>query len=122
MSYCRWSSDNFTCDLYCYESNDGFVTHIAESRQRLWFRIFHYLTDKRFPMGKGETYRVWRFIQYFSFTFPRGLMYKKIKLPYAGESFTDPTEADMFKRIRDLISLGYKIPTYLQDEINAEPQ
>ncbi len=29
MSYCRWSSDNWACDLYCYESDWGFVTHVA---------------------------------------------------------------------------------------------
>lgn len=33
MSYCRWSTDNFQCDLYCYESvHDCWTTHIAENR------------------------------------------------------------------------------------------
>ena len=33
MSYCRWSSDNWKCDLYCYEDvSGGITTHVAGNR------------------------------------------------------------------------------------------
>lgn len=32
MSYCRWSSDDYMCDVYVYESCDGWVTHVASRR------------------------------------------------------------------------------------------
>ena len=33
MSYCRWSSDRFQCDLYCYEdASGGWTTHVAGNR------------------------------------------------------------------------------------------
>jgi hypothetical protein len=32
MSYCRWSSMDFTCDIYAYESDGGFVVHVASGR------------------------------------------------------------------------------------------
>lgn len=32
MSYCRWSSDDFQCDVYCYEADEGFIIHVAVSR------------------------------------------------------------------------------------------
>ena len=33
MSYRRWSSDDFQCDVYVYESvAGGFVTHVAANR------------------------------------------------------------------------------------------
>ncbi len=49
MSYCRWSSDNTNCDLYCYEDcSGGFTTHVAGFRLRLWTRFFYWLTDRRF--------------------------------------------------------------------------
>jgi hypothetical protein len=32
MSYCRWSTDNFNCDLYVYEAEEGYVIHIAAVR------------------------------------------------------------------------------------------
>lgn len=35
MSYCRWSSDNFECDLYCYSDvNGGYTTHVAGRRRQ----------------------------------------------------------------------------------------
>lgn len=32
MSYCRFSSDDFQCDIYCYESDEGFQIHVAAAR------------------------------------------------------------------------------------------
>ena len=32
MSYCRWSSDDYQCDLYVYESDMGFEIHVAGNR------------------------------------------------------------------------------------------
>lgn len=32
MSFCRWSSDNFACDLYAYESDAGYMIHVASNR------------------------------------------------------------------------------------------
>lgn len=33
MSYCRWSSMDFQCDVYCYEHVGGFVAvHVAKRR------------------------------------------------------------------------------------------
>lgn len=32
MSYCRWSTDNYGCDLYCYASEEGWVTNVAGNR------------------------------------------------------------------------------------------
>jgi hypothetical protein len=30
LSYCRWSSDNFRCELYCYQDTcGGWTTHVA---------------------------------------------------------------------------------------------
>lgn len=32
MSYCRWSTDNFTCEIYAYEHFDDFwAIHVAVS-------------------------------------------------------------------------------------------
>lgn len=32
MSYCRWSSDDFGCDLYVYASDSGYTIHVAARR------------------------------------------------------------------------------------------
>ena len=33
MSYCRFSSDGFQCDVYCYGSMGGYTIHVAGRRQ-----------------------------------------------------------------------------------------
>lgn len=35
MSLCRWSSDDFRCDLYIYEAEGGWECHVA-SKRRVW--------------------------------------------------------------------------------------
>lgn len=32
MSYCRWSSDCWKSDIYCYEAETGYMVHIAAKR------------------------------------------------------------------------------------------
>lgn len=33
MSYARFSCDDFRSDVHCYESEDGFVVHVAANRK-----------------------------------------------------------------------------------------
>jgi len=34
MSYCRWSSDNYQCDVYCYaDVGGGYTTQVASRRR-----------------------------------------------------------------------------------------
>lgn len=32
MSYCRFSTDDFRSDIYCYESIEGYQIHVAAFR------------------------------------------------------------------------------------------
>ena len=32
MSNCRFSDGDFSCDLYCYESDEGYMTYVASNR------------------------------------------------------------------------------------------
>lgn len=32
MSYCRWSSDNFKCDIYMCEGSDCYHIHVVSLR------------------------------------------------------------------------------------------
>ena len=52
MSYCRWSSMNHRCDVYAYESDDGFVVHVAKRR---YLPDFSDLEDIGLPYD-GETF------------------------------------------------------------------
>jgi len=117
MSYCRWSTDNFKCDLYCYKDcRGGYTTHVAGNRWRLWYGFLHWLTDERFDCGGYKT----RMDRLDPFFFPHWLTHKKIRLLEAGESFNDSTIEDFYERIKSLIRLGYKVPDYLLREVKKE--
>lgn len=120
MSYCRWSSDNFNCDLYCYESDFGFETHLASGRRRVWFRLLCWLTDKRMTVVPKSAERekvVWRnnrrLTTWMLHRLPWWVTNKKINHRLAGESFTDNTEEAMFERIRMLYCEGFNMPKRL---------
>lgn len=116
MSYCRWSSDYFNCDLYCYEDVGGWwQTYVASSRHRTWLRVFHWLTDKRLRFkDAGYTYRMERFS---TWKWPHWLTHKRIGLPHDGASFQDDSEHAMYERILWLNDLGYRVPKSLLLEI-----
>jgi hypothetical protein len=117
MSYCRLSSDNFRCDLYCYQSSAGFETNVASFRHRRWLRLFYFLTDRRVPISDDRTIRLQRWSLW---GLPHWFTHKRIRLPYAGKFFTDATEQEMFVRILDLARTGYRIPASLREEIDGK--
>lgn len=115
MSYCRWSTDDFQCDLYVYESVGGFwSTNVAGNRivykeplpapvpfsaDRLGeWRERH----ERVAQMIGEADRVY------------------IELPHAGESFEDPTPGACADRLEYLKGLGYKFPDDVIDALREE--
>ena len=91
MSYCRWSSDNWRCDLYCYEG-DVFITHVAGRR-----RMGHIPDDRwsDFIQGKitAEEYTKLHAEQMKAVT---ACELEDIELPHAGETFED-SDLESFK-------------------------
>lgn len=117
MSYCRWSSLNWMCDVYCYEDvSGGWTTHVA-SRRRI-----HPPTDPG-PMPVGGPQADW------SAWFER---YKQaqaelddiplvpIGLSHDGESFNDPTLETFQDRLTTLRETGYTVPDYVFETIAEE--
>lgn len=113
MSYCRFSSNDYACDVYVYaDSVGGYMTHVAASRYR-----FDEPLPPRVPF-EHEVEWVARMVlvQKRAETAPRD----PIKLPHAGATFTDPTPAALLTRLEELAALGYRIPSYVFDELRAE--
>ena len=121
MSYCRWSDNNFTCDLYCYEDcKGGYTTHIAKYRQRFWVKFIYWLTDRRLDI---DNFKI-RINRICLWRLPYWIRYKKIHLLEAGNTYNDPTLKEFKCRIEYLIKIGYKVPKYvlecIDDEIDRE--
>ena len=124
MSYCRFSSNDFQCDLYIYEDvSGGFTTHIAGNR-------IVYLESPPEPMPPFSSYKTneaWAadFVEH-----NRQVMallddeskYRRddIDLPYAGESFNDPDIPTLVERLLELKALGYRFPDSVITDLREE--
>lgn len=142
MSYCRFSSDNWMCDVYCYEHCDGgFVTHVAGNK-----RIFRPIPDiplHRMPRFRGEYDRILRRVIYPSrwHSFAAGCGFRiyamwhrlsmwsldlipsrNIGLPHDGEGFSDDTASECADRLESLRALGYNVPQYAIDALRDEAE
>lgn len=141
MSYCRFSSMNWMCDVYVYESCEGgWMTHVAGNR-----RIFPPIPDigiMRIPKFGRKYDMATRRSSYPSrlhrlagnaclsfWTFWHGQIHmrsldlipsRKIGLTHDGKSFSsdDPGEcADLLER---LMTEGYNVPQYAIDALREE--
>lgn len=112
MSYCRWSSDGFQCDLYVYEDvAGGYTTHVASNRKK------HRVSDIDFscPETIMEQYRQ----RLEELDDPENTS-SPIGLPHDGETFNDATLQDLRERLVELRAVGYKFPDYVLVDIDTE--
>lgn len=113
MAYCRFSSDDFRCDLYCYEDvHGGYTTHVAA------VRVVY--KDPLPPIVSIDDPVAW---------LARHERVKKlhskaslvdITLPNAGESFHDATVEGFLDRLRYLRDIGYRFPSEVIEAVEGE--
>lgn len=117
MSYCRWSSLNWRCDLYCYEDTSGmYVIHVAaNTREGKWpeYPPFALMAGKI----KEEEYAEKR--REFDIAFDKSTLVP-ITLPFAGETFEEPTLQTFRARLLELRALGYRFPDHMLTTIEEE--
>ena len=105
MSYCRWSTDNFRCDLYCYaDVSGGYTTHVAGRRHGPEYTEMPEF-DKTDPHCLDEWY---------------AKSFVDIGLPHDGKSFNDPTLEDFLARVTSLRDMGYIVPDRAIENIKVE--
>jgi hypothetical protein len=120
MSYCRWSSDDFDCDVYVYESvGGGWTTHIANNRA-----VFdRSALPPPVPLGAEYTKdELTAFAErYRQLVDAVGTADRvPIGLPHDGATFSDPTPGECAKRLVWLRDAGYQVPQYAIDDLLAE--
>lgn len=111
MSYCRFSSDDFGCDVYVYQSADGYCTHVASIRYAGENPIppLPRLSDPSWPV-QFQAQLAW------IATADR----VPIGLQYDGETFVDGNPAACANRLAALAAMGYQVPQYAIDALRAE--
>jgi len=122
MSYCRWSSMDFGCDIYAFEHVGG------------WWQI--YVAGNRVvgdipktpavpPPGATEAEKLAWATAYVETSrmqsqFLKTAEREDITLPHAGEAFQCPTIEDFRAKMLELRELGYVFPDAVFDEIDEE--
>jgi len=115
MSYCRWSSDNFRCDVYVYgDVSGGYTTHVAARRHR--GRV------PKVPVADFDTTspEEWLEAHRRQMKWLGTARYKSIGLPEDGNSFSDATPGECADRLEHLRSLGYHVPDYAIQSLREE--
>lgn len=112
MSYCRFSTDDFRCDLYCYVSGGGYVTMVAHSRH-----VFAEPLPRRVSMDSTARYlardeKVMKMVE--------NAKLVPIGLKYDGQSFVDQNLEDFLVTLRMLKKAGYRFPKYLIPSVKRE--
>jgi len=114
MSYCRWSSNDFQCDVYVYEHVGGYwVIHIAENRT-----VFKDPIPPKIDPVKDVNGWIKRekLVTEMSHRSKR----EKIGLPYDGETFYESNQLDTANRLKELKKIGYMVPDYAIEELENE--
>lgn len=141
MSYCRFSSMNWQCDVYVYEDvSGGWTTHVAGRRRRI--PPIPDLPLHRLPNFGGTWSKELRRMVYpnrinavcakLSFTFAAfwhnrihmGSLHliplRPIGLPHDGARFNDDTPEDCAYTLETLRAAGYVVPQYAIDSLRRE--
>ena len=116
MSYCRWSSDDFACDVYVYEDcRGGWTTHVAANRlvpsEPMPAEI-----DPRDP----EWIEHWLARHQEVARIVDASEREEIGLPYDGGTFNDSTPGWAADTLEMLRKAGYNVPEYAITELREE--
>ncbi len=117
MSLCRFSSDNYRCDVYIYESSTGgFAVHVAANR---------YVSEDPIPelqddtLLSGDPERILA-----AFRTQEDWLKKarteRIGLLCDGQSYHEPDAETCLSRVLHLKGLGYTIPDFVIEALQAE--
>jgi len=115
MSYCRFSSDNYRSDLYCYKDcGGGWTTHVAKVR---FVGEIPELPD--FNTSSAKEYAEAMAAQTRAID---GCERVPIGLPHDGEIYNDETLEAFRDRVKSLLALGYRgvpgLVEWIEEEMN----
>lgn len=116
MSYCRWSNDDFQCDLYVYaDVSGGWTIHVAGNRP-----VYKEPLPPPIPLTI-ENVRAWHDrMQRVSDMLERAER-APIGLPYDGKTFSDDRDGTV-ATLKMLKDVGYRFPFDIIDIIASEEE
>lgn len=116
MSYCRWSSDDYQCDIYAYEGEEGFVVHVATNRRT---------PAEPFPepvKRSEEGLTAWIVREQIVVEMMKASTSQPIGLLHDGDIFSFDTAGECAAQLVTLRDLGYNVPQYAIDALREESE
>lgn len=117
MSYCRFSTNDHACDVYVYESDAGWVTHVAARR--------YAFTDAMPPAVDVEPWHpTWA--PKFAARLERvrelldAASLEPIGGPHDGETFTRDSSGECADLLEGLAWDGYRVPNNVVHDLREE--
>jgi hypothetical protein len=110
MAYCRFSCDDFRCDLYAYRGDRDYVLHVAG------FRFVGDVPTIDWDAGPAAIVTASKA----QCAFLRAAARVPIDLPHAGETFHESDLAALRARLLALRALGYRFPDAALERIDVE--
>jgi hypothetical protein len=108
MSYCRFSTNDFQCDVYCYEGQDGFVVHVATRRP-----VYKEPLPPEVEFTPDDIY-AWATAHVARSSIVSKMLdeaeHIQIGLPHDGKTFLYGTAGDAADCLSELKKLGYMVP------------
>ncbi len=113
MSYCRWSTDDYMCDLYVYDSvSGGIAIHVAGNRLIYKEPIPEPVSYTDIEGFMARNAKVNQMIEEAERV--------RIGLPYDGDTFDGLSQDKAIEKLEELKALGYRFPDYVIDSISDE--
>lgn len=116
MSYCRFSCDDFQCDVYVYaDVAGGWTTHVANRRHDrggLQFPEPVPFDEAHIEAWLERYHEVGRLLERCPLV--------PIGLEYDGATFSDPTPGACADRLEQLEKAGYRVPASAIEQLRAE--
>ncbi len=126
MSYCRWSSDGMKCDVYVYESEYGYVCHVASRKIVNLHEAPHVPSffDYNTPLdGKISDSDIQDFMvkhRAWDDWLDKSAIRENIGLEFDGETISTDSATSMANELTMLRDMGYQVPQYAIDSLYEE--
>lgn len=114
MSYCRFSTNDYLCDLYAYERNNGIQVYVAQYRP-----VYTEALPAYIPLNPNT---IFAYVARCREVRDRYLAAEKrpIGLNFDGESFLCETRQEFLEVLLMLKADGYNFPDDLIPSVEAE--
>lgn len=120
MSYARFSTDDFRCDVYVYESDEGFVIHVATNRANITEEQYATLPPNPAGLVTNEDIQVFIRRNNALSQLVSNAEHIPIEQALAGETFVLETPGEAADQLEELIKEGFRVPKTALSELREE--